>query len=373
MASIHKQVNSTGRTYRVRWRDNGVQQSVQFENLPAAERFKNLLEDHGPEEALKVVELEEAGQSVITVSEFLTAHIDSLTGVQPATLDRYRSYVSRDVSFGDLPLVAVTENTIAKWVQGLETIEREHGKTKITLSGKTISNMHGFLSGAFNDAVKQGLLDSNPCQGRRLPRTLVEERVFLTTDEFQLLHDCIKQPRWQALATFLVMTGLRFGEATALTPSDIDHKRRTVTVNKAWKYTGSSKRVLGPPKTQMSRRTISLPQKAWDVLDLTQPEWLFTNSAGNPATAQEFYNRAWKAAREAAKAKGLTKWPRVHDLRHTCASWMVQNGVPLPVVQKRLGHESIQTTIGIYSHFDTRDDQAAASVLDAAFDAPKLL
>lgn len=370
MASIHTQDNSAGRTYRVRWRDGGRQQSLQFENLPSAERFKSLLQDHGPEEALRVVELEEAGRSVKTVRQFLTEHIDSLTGVQPATVDRYRTYVSRDVTFGDLPITAVTEHTIAKWVQGLQT-DSDGNPTEV--AGKTVANKHGFLSGAFNEAVKQGLINANPCQGRRLPHTRIDEMVFLTAEEFQLLADCIKQPRWRNLATFLVMTGMRFGEASALTPQDIDPQHRTARVIKSWKYTGSHKRVLGPPKTKMSVRTISLPQRAWDVVDLTQPEWLFTNSVGNPATPQEFYNRAWKPARDAAIAKGLTKSPRVHDLRHTCASWMVQNGVPLPVVQKRLGHESVQTTISIYSHFDTRDDQAAASVLDAAFDAPKSL
>jgi integrase len=45
---------------------------------------------------------------------------------------------------------------------------------------------------------------------------------------------------------------------------------------------------------------------------------------------------------------GLTKSPRVHDLRHTCASWMIAAGVPLPIIQQHLGHESIQTTIGVY-------------------------
>jgi integrase len=63
--------------------------------------------------------------------------------------------------------------------------------------------------------------------------------------------------------------------------------------------------------------------------------------------------------RDCMKA-GLTKSPRVHDLRRTGASWMIQAGVPLPVIQQHLGHESIQTTIGVYGHLDRRSAQAAA-------------
>jgi len=65
---------------------DGRQRSLTFENLPAAERFKTLLEDHGPDEALRIVELDEIGRHVPTVTEWLTTHIDNLTGVQPATI-----------------------------------------------------------------------------------------------------------------------------------------------------------------------------------------------------------------------------------------------------------------------------------------------
>jgi integrase len=58
--------------------------------------------------------------------------------------------------------------------------------------------------------------------------------------------------------------------------------------------------------------------------------------------------------------------PRVHDLRHTRASWLVRAGVPLPVVQQHLGHENINTTIGLYAHIDRRSMQTAADVIGHA-------
>jgi integrase len=241
VASIHAQNNSRGKTYRVLWRADGRQRSLTFENLPSAERFKTLVEDHGPDEALRVIELDEIGKHVPTVTEWLNIHIDNLTGVQPATLNRYRTYVTRDVDpvFGSLPISAVTETTIARWVNQLDG------------SGKTISNKHGFVSGAFNAAVRAGVMATNPCVGRRLPHTRVEETVFLTPAEFKLLRDHIERERWKNLATWLVTTGMRFSEATALTPSDIDAEARTCRINKAWKYSGDYRPEIGPPKMVM--------------------------------------------------------------------------------------------------------------------------
>lgn len=149
-------------------------------------------------------------------------HIDNLTGVQPATTARFRTFVARDVDpvFGSMPVSAVTETTIARWVKQLSG------------SGKTISNKHGFLSGAFNAGVRAGVMASNPCQGRRLPRTRVDETVFLTPPEFRLLRDHIERERWKKLATWLVTTGMRFSEATALTAADIDADAKTCRINK---------------------------------------------------------------------------------------------------------------------------------------------
>jgi integrase len=85
VASIHTQKNRTANTYRVLWRHHGRQRSLTFENLPAAERFKALLKDHGPDEALRIIELDEIARRVPTVTEWLHNHINNLTGVQAAT------------------------------------------------------------------------------------------------------------------------------------------------------------------------------------------------------------------------------------------------------------------------------------------------
>jgi integrase len=67
-----------------------------------------------------------------------------------------------------------------------------------------------------------------------------------------------------------------------------------------------------------------------------------------------------------AKDKGLTKKPRVHDLRHTNASWLIQAGVHLTVVQRHLGHQSIQTTSDRYGHLDRASSRVVADVVGEA-------
>jgi integrase len=155
-------------------------------------------------------------------------------------------------------------------------------------------------------------------------------------------------------------------EATALTAADVDADAKTCRINKAWKYSGDYRPKIGPPKTKKSIRSISLPPAALEAIDLTARGFLFINGAGNPVRAQEFCNGGWKPARDSAMKAGLTKSPRVHDLRHTCASWMIAAGVPLPIIQQQLGHESIQTTIGIYGHLDRRSAQVAADAIGSA-------
>jgi integrase len=238
------------------------------------------------------------------------------------------------------------------------------------LAGKTIKNKHAFLSGALNVAVRAGRIAANPAAGARLPTTEREDMVFLTRDEFQQLLAATPE-RWQPMLEFLVASGCRYSEAAALKPSDVNRTKNTVRIQRSWHrtYIKGSFYELGPPKTRKSIRTINVPKTVVDKLDYTG-EWLFTAPAhgtrypaGRPVHVDHFRRAAWVPA--LAKAK-LEKKPRIHDLRHTCASWLIQAGVPLPVVQAQLGHESINTTIGLYTHLDRRSHEAAAEAMHRA-------
>jgi integrase len=148
-----------------------------------------------------------------------------------------------------------------------------------------------------------------------------------------------------------------------------------VRIRQSWKQ-GTGGYRLGTTKTTKSRRTINVSTSTLDKLDYSG-EYLFINRAGGPVRAQGFHRRIWSPAVEKAwpskTADGIPikdpLRPRPHDLRHTCASWMIQAGVPLPVVQAHLGHEDIRTTVSVYGHLDRRSMRVAADAIGSILTA----
>lgn len=354
MASFRIRTRADGSSYTaVLWREDGKQTSLSFDDHKSALAFKALLEQSGPAKATEVYGAKRKEAVGHTLASWCSEYIDGLTGIEEATRRRYRSYLTRDLEpIAATPLFAVDERLVATWVNSLPG------------SGKTIANKHGFLAGALKVAVRRGHIPSNPCDHTRLPAHDREEMCFLTAAEFTALRDAMTE-RWRPLTTFLVTTGCRFSEATALQPRDVNVELGTIRITRAWKYTGQTAAKLGGPKTRKGIRTINVPQQALDALgDLTKigrEGFIFTTQRGTPVRSQLYHNKAWRPALLKADLGGKT--PRPHDLRHTCASWMIAAGVPLPVVQAHLGHESINTTISTYTHLDRTSHSSAAKAI----------
>jgi len=373
MASLRRGTRRDGSTYvQVLYRLNGKQSSTSFEDLASATKFQTLVDKYGAGKALETLGTD-TEFSAITVGEWIEHHIDHLTGLTKSSLYDYRSYLKNDIdqALGDLPLTSLSRDDIARWMQGLS----EKGA-----SGKTIANKHGFLSSALNAAVRAGRILSNPAAGQRLPTSQRQEMVCLSQEDFVRLRGNIPE-FWLPLVEFLVASGCRWGEATALQPSDVDRVNNTLRITRAWKRTyDRGGYEIGPPKTKKSVRTINVPQTVLDKLDYSN-KWIFLNKAGRPVKGNGFHDRVWRPAVErtwpSVDEEGnritdksvQTLRPRIHDLRHTCASWMVLAGVPLPVVQQHLGHESINTTIQLYAHIDRRSMEAAADAVGRALGA----
>jgi integrase len=353
VASIRYRTRKDGSVYvQVLCTLDGKQSSTAFDDPADAEWLRDLINRIGPAKALEIARRRDRTPDAMTVAEYLTHHINHLTGVERRTIEDYRKYVSKDIApvLGDIPLTALTSEDIAQWLQGL----RAAGA-----SAKTILNKHGFLSGALNAAVP-ARIPANPAAGQKLYRDERQEMVFLSRDQFALLLKSVTEP-WRPFVEFLVASGCRLGEATALRPGDVDRTDGTVNISRAWKHsTGHWE--IGPPKTRMSHRTINLPTSVLNKLDYNR-DWLFVNRTGGPIRHHGFRARVWWPA---VQRSGLDPTPRIHDLRHTCASWMIAAGVPLPVIQRHLGHESIETTVGVYGHLDRSSARAAAAAIEAA-------
>ena len=366
--SIRVRARNDGSTYsQVRFRRNGRETSVSFDDHAEALKFSDLVHKLGPAKALEISRIVAAPQRTTTVRTWLERHNNSLTGVEAATLARYKASLRNDIGpvLGDIPIAALTRDDVAAWVNAMH---------RAGSSGKTIMNKHGYLAGALNAAVKAGHLNTNPCDGNRLPRWDREEMVFLERDEFRQVLAAVSE-YWRPLVEFLVASGCRWSEATALTPKDVNVKAGTVRVRRAWKKVEGGYE-LGVPKTKMSVRTINVGSTL-TKLDLTG-EWVLTNSGrgkgqfadgqvradAGPVRLASFNPNVWTPAVKRAQDAGLVKRPRVHDLRHTCASWLIQAGRPLPAVQQHLGHESIVTTVGTYGHLDRLTGKGNAAAID---------
>lgn len=373
MASIRERKKADGTKYwSVVYRDGGKQTSTTFGDFAEATQFAELAKKFGIKNALEAVKVaQRSGSTGLTVGEWIRHHLDHLTGVDPGTITKYEAYLRNDISesLGSMPLTALTRDHIAQWMKGMQ---QPNAKGKV-VSAKTVQNKHGFLAGCLNAAVAAGHIPANAALGMGMPRDDEErEPIFLTREQFTLLHSSVTE-YWRPLVEFLVASGCRWGEAVGLKPSDIDVDAGTVRIARSWKYGGAEIGYkLGRTKTKKSKRTINVPASTLAKLDLSPDrEFVFLNRAGGPVRAQGFFNRIWTPALEKAwpsvDASGNPVKdpfrPRVHDLRHTNASWQIQAGVPLPVVQQHLGHESITTTINTYGHLDRSSMKLAAEAI----------
>ena len=351
-----------------------------------------------------------------TFSEFAEGYIKSLSGIQSFTRGRYRRIVALHIApwFGKARIddvKAISTAAIGSWINDLaDGIPPDDSDDALRdpLKAKTIRNVHGLLYSIMQSAVdtEPPWRTLNPARNTRLPRLDDddEEMVFLTSGEFETVYRHLEEDA-KPLAKFLVATGLRYSEATALQVRDLDllGTRPCLVVRRSWKRQDDGTWKLGPPKTSRSRRKLALSRpEVHDLLPLVvdkrPKDLVFTGPAGDRWIHQTFSMSRWRPAvyksircehhrrldaqagigvlRTSRYIKNedmqpcgcpgmLEKVPRIHDLRHSHVSCLIARNLPLPVIQRRLGHESIQTTVDRYGHLlPELDDDVIAAVED---------
>lgn len=349
MASYRPRPTSKGAPrWTVTYRHKGRQPTLTFLRERDAKKACDLINALGPDEALARIHGSTRTGDCPTVAEWLTRHVDDLTGVTDRTRADYRRLAARHIvpTLGPLDVDEVTPADVARW----------HNYLEGQVSAKTIANLRALLSAAFGYAVDEQLRPDNPMRRLRRSRSGEHERpdmVCLTPQEFGRLRALVPE-RWRPFVTFLAGTGLRFGEAVVLEVGDVDLLAPTpvVRVTKALKRVPGGFEV-GPTKTRRSRRTVSLPVELVDVLaplvTRDPAELLFTGRDGHRVSHSNFHGRIWlPAAKQFEQQTG--KRPRIHDLRHSHASWLIAAGQHMETIRDRLGHESITTTSSVYSH-----------------------
>lgn len=350
-----------GKRYRVRYRSGGKERSETFYRHSDAEMFAGLLGDgkgNRVTEALAWIESRNTDQKTATFAEWFETYLRSLTGVTSRTVADYQAIHRRYLGQLDaMPITLITRIHVADLVNDLD---------KRGLSPKTIRNVVHLLSSSMGLAVDEGHIDRNPVRRVRLPQAAVgaSEPKFLTMEEAAALIEATPD-FYQPLVTFLLGTGLRWSEATALQVRHVNLEAGTVRVEQAWKKIPGGWEV-GPPKSNKSRRTVNAAVAALVAVEplMKKPsDRVFLTPRGNVVRHANFYNRIWVPACEAA---ALDPRPTIHDCRHTFASWLISDGIGLEAVQDQLGHESYETTRKVYAHLLPAVGVAAGKAASAA-------
>lgn len=245
---------------------------------------------------------------------------------------------------------------------------------KSGLSPRSVEQAHCVLHLALKHAMHWGTIRSNPSELVTPPRPRTREMTALNGCQLQQLLDSSAGSRWHVLWVVLGTTGMRLGEALGLKWDDIYLGDGRLVVRRTLLRHPGRGLLFAPPKTEKSRRTIHLSEAARQNLmdhrdsescrraqakDWTDSGLVFTNVRGGPVEAGEI-NRALTRA---LKVAGLPRI-RVHDLRHTVASILLESGVHPKIVQELLGHSTIRLTLDTYSHLTPGLHQQAARTMD---------
>jgi integrase len=242
------------------------------------------------------------------------------------------------------------------------------------LSARSVEQTHCVLHLALKQAMHWGIIGRNPSELVTPPRPRTREMTALNRSQLQRLLDVTAGSRWHVLWVLLGTTGLRLGEALGLKWDDVDLAERRLVVRRTLQRYPGRGLVFAPPKTEKSRRTIHLSEAARQSLlrhcqsepdrraraeDWMKSGLVFTSLRGGPVESGEI-NRALTRALQAAGLPHI----RVHDLRHTVASILLERAVHPKIVQELLGHSTIRLTLDTYSHLTPALHREAAQTMD---------
>lgn len=379
----------SGRTrWRVRYKLQPGTNSVMdtFDTYEEAQRFSEVVAIAGGQAARDARDAAADPDIRTLICAYEDYQSKTASHASPRTVRDYERYWDRYLQqWAHLPVEALSRTMIQNWVTDLRRRETSQSETaratakkrgkplppKKTLSGKTIANIYSYLSAILTNEVLNERLSTNRALRIKLPdASRVKQPVFLTQTEFNLFLGHV-DPQWQGLVSVFAATGMRYSEATALKPTDflLDSDQPLVRVTKAWKDQGGGRMEIGPPKTRRGTRSVSLPASLVPDLralieDADDDEFLFRGPNGGLLTNSYATERI---LRPAIKSSGVRTFGW-HDLRHSHASWLIMMGVPLTVIQYRLGHSSIRVTSDVYGHLQPDAWQVAADAVDTVLE-----
>lgn len=386
MATIQTRKGKTGESYRVGYYDDTgkFRFTPTFKNRAGAEKIADIIDKRGYKTALRIINANQEANTGVTLAEWFDTYLDrKAVKLEPATIHDYRNEAERTwlPKLGDLPISTITQQDVREWIQWQvqqETHRSKKKREKAKLAGikplppvervapKTVRNAHSNLSSVLDAATYEEppLLIRNPAKKAELPPlNIEEEKEIFTREEWDEFYAAMPD-HYKPFIAFLLVSGTRIGEATAVRVGDFNFKAGTVSLVRAWKK-GVGARVIGTPKSKRSRRVVMIDGWAMDAFKKLaegrdKDELMFVAPRGGQIHPHRFNERQWHPTLASTSIrKNLTP----HSLRHTFASWQLMAGVPAQVVQFRLGHSDLSVTSKVYSHLLLEEQKSGAMAM----------
>ena len=264
--------------------------------------------------------------------------------------------------FAKRKLSEITAKDIMRWQNEIREMRDCHGKP---LSKTYLKTVHNQLSAIFNHAARFYGLNINPArQAGNMGAEERKEMLFWTREEYTKFSEAMMDKPLSFYAfEVLYWCGIREGELLALTPADFDFEKRTLTINKSYQRLNKQD-VITTPKTPKSNRVIQMPQFLCDELQdyLKQLYGVEPDSRMFPISKSYLHREMDRGCKQTG-----VKRIRIHDLRHSHISLLIDMGFTALAIAERVGHESIDITyryahLGqhIIHHIKHRTDQPRA-------------
>ena len=256
--------------------------------------------------------------------------------------------------FGEKKMCEIQSKDVIAWQNEMLNYRDQNGKPYSPIYLKTLHNQ---LSCLFNHAIKHYHLRANPAaQAGNMGKTKNGEMLYWTKEEYQRFAQAVMDKPLSFYAfEMLYWCGIREGELLALTPSDFDFSKGTVSIQKSYQRI-KGRDVITEPKTPKSNRVIQMPaflcekmqEYIHSIYGVKDKDRIF------PATKSYLYKEMKRGSKEAG-----VKRIRVHDIRHSSISLLIDMGFTALAIADRVGHESIDITYRYAHLFPTRQEKMA--------------
>ena len=287
------------------------------------------------------------------------AHLAHKLNLRPRTAEKYRSSLRCHLipAFRRTPVSAIDRDSVQEWVSGL---------VQEGLAPETVRGHYRLLVAVMKRAADDGRIPKSPCRGIDLPRVDRVEQRFLDESEVERLADATP-PRYRAMVYTAAYLGLRWQEVAGLRRGMIHmrpNRLATVRITATIERSNGRCRVVEVGKSSAARRTLKVPEfmremLAWHLGAFPSDEWVFTSPEGSFLRYDNFRPRVWIPATRASGLLGLT----FHQLRHTAAAFLIDEGADPLQITRRMGHENVQTSFGLYGHlYPDREEELVAGL-----------